>query len=184
MSAENKARWSSGQDASLSRWKHGFDSRTGHQKRKAHQSVCFFFFARPSGDPTHAKRKIQTLSHFRWRTYGFENSTKDDESSLAGGSTNSAAVAKRRADSRLRRREAHLWCASLFLLARRATQRTQNPKAKTCCTTFGVRMGSRNWRKTAGACSRTARQFPPAERSDADLYQDKHTPRCQMVDFI
>ena len=20
-------------------------------------------------------------------------------------------------------------------------------------------------------------------RSDADLYQDKHTPRCQMVDF-
>ena len=25
------ARWSSGQDVSLSRWKHGFDSRTGHQ---------------------------------------------------------------------------------------------------------------------------------------------------------
>ena len=30
----DKARWSSGQDASLSRWKHGFDSRTGHQKRR------------------------------------------------------------------------------------------------------------------------------------------------------
>ena len=37
------ARWSSGQDASLSRWKHGFDSRTGHQKRSAHHSVCTSF---------------------------------------------------------------------------------------------------------------------------------------------
>ena len=38
------ARWSSGQDASLSRWKHGFDSRTGHQKRKhPNKFGCFLF---------------------------------------------------------------------------------------------------------------------------------------------
>ena len=32
--ARNKAHWSSGQDASLSRWKLGFDSRMGHQRTK------------------------------------------------------------------------------------------------------------------------------------------------------
>ena len=32
--ALNKARWSSGQDASLSRWNQGFDSPTGHLERK------------------------------------------------------------------------------------------------------------------------------------------------------
>ena len=38
------ARWSSGQDASLSRWKHGFESRTGHQKRKhPNKFGCFLF---------------------------------------------------------------------------------------------------------------------------------------------
>ena len=37
------ARWSSGQDASLSRWKHGFDSRTGHQKRRAPIIRCSSF---------------------------------------------------------------------------------------------------------------------------------------------
>ena len=39
------AHWSSGQDASLSRWKLGFDSRMGHQKSKQHIArcaVCFF----------------------------------------------------------------------------------------------------------------------------------------------
>ena len=39
------ARWSSGQDVSLSRWKHGFDSRTGHQNEKAPQKWCFFILS-------------------------------------------------------------------------------------------------------------------------------------------
>ena len=38
------ARWSSGQDVSLSRWKHGFDSRTGHQNKKGVQKHSFFYF--------------------------------------------------------------------------------------------------------------------------------------------
>ena len=41
------AHWSSGQDASLSRWKLGFDSRMGHQKKKAaHRKMCCFLFLR------------------------------------------------------------------------------------------------------------------------------------------
>ncbi len=39
------ARWSSGQDTSLSRWEHGFDSRTGHQKEKHLASRGAFLFA-------------------------------------------------------------------------------------------------------------------------------------------
>ena len=43
--ARNKAHWSSGQDASLSRWKLGFDSRMGHQqKTKSNTSVFDFCF--------------------------------------------------------------------------------------------------------------------------------------------
>ena len=38
------ARWSSGQDASLSRWKRGFDSPTGHQKNDNFVRDCRFFF--------------------------------------------------------------------------------------------------------------------------------------------
>ncbi len=40
-----KARWSSGQDASLSRWKRGFDSPTGHQNLLGFQfeKVLLFF---------------------------------------------------------------------------------------------------------------------------------------------
>ena len=37
------AHWSSGQDASLSRWKLGFDSRMGHQKKKDTSCVLFSF---------------------------------------------------------------------------------------------------------------------------------------------
>ena len=42
------ARWSSGQDASLSRWKHGFDSRTGHQKRQVSFEACLFLLPHAS----------------------------------------------------------------------------------------------------------------------------------------
>ena len=47
LSARITAHWSSGQDASLSRWKLGFDSRMGHQKKKAaHLAMCCFLFLR------------------------------------------------------------------------------------------------------------------------------------------
>ena len=38
------AHWSSGQDASLSRWKLGFDSRMGHQKRRDTPCRCVSSF--------------------------------------------------------------------------------------------------------------------------------------------
>ena len=40
----NKAPWSSGQDASLSRWNQGFDSPRSHWWRSAECSVDLFFF--------------------------------------------------------------------------------------------------------------------------------------------
>ena len=39
------ARWSSGQDASLSRWKLGFDSRMGHHKEKHDAKRRVFLYA-------------------------------------------------------------------------------------------------------------------------------------------
>ena len=51
------ARWSSGQDASLSRWKHGFDSRTGHQKKNTHRVVCVLFLSTPSRGLEHAAKR-------------------------------------------------------------------------------------------------------------------------------
>ena len=44
----NVARWSSGQDTSLSRWEHGFDSRTGHQRTKHSKRSAFFVLWRPT----------------------------------------------------------------------------------------------------------------------------------------
>ena len=41
------AHWSSGQDASLSRWKLGFDSRMGHQKRNIRTKFGCFFLSKP-----------------------------------------------------------------------------------------------------------------------------------------
>lgn len=38
---EQSARWSSGQDASLSRWKRGFDSPTGHHNKTTPLGVAF-----------------------------------------------------------------------------------------------------------------------------------------------
>ena len=40
---KNKAHWSSGQDASLSRWKLGFDSRMGHQQKTKSNTLVFDF---------------------------------------------------------------------------------------------------------------------------------------------
>ena len=58
------AHWSSGQDASLSRWKHGFDSRTGHQKKNKVQHRCtLFFFCRPIRgiSPGESSRRLASL---------------------------------------------------------------------------------------------------------------------------
>ena len=50
------AHWSSGQDASLSRWKLGFDSRMGHQKNEAPHTRCFIFLV--THPPKNTARKI------------------------------------------------------------------------------------------------------------------------------
>ena len=55
------AHWSSGQDASLSRWKLGFDSRMGHHKRKTLKRASFFF----CGDPSHISDHVATATGSR-----------------------------------------------------------------------------------------------------------------------
>ena len=47
--AETTAHWSSGQDASLSRWKLGFDSRMGHQKKAKSNFFDLAFFIQAAG---------------------------------------------------------------------------------------------------------------------------------------
>ena len=53
------AHWSSGQDASLSRWKLGFDSRMGHQNKKDTRRVSFFVFAIVGIEHAHAEIKVK-----------------------------------------------------------------------------------------------------------------------------
>ena len=69
--ARNKAHWSSGQDASLSRWKLGFDSRMGHQRTKHLEWGAFFVLWWPIRHRPRPKRRafwirVRILRARRW----------------------------------------------------------------------------------------------------------------------